>query len=125
MICAQQHITLVSKEIDDTQKTINDKISILERLATAAKERVNTEREKIIQHADTTRDEAFLEIDQLLEQQKKKLQDKSSQMNKLSLDKILPYMQCVTNQMEDLKEDNDQLFEITCTLPKIQVQYKH
>jgi hypothetical protein len=68
LICAQKHITLVTEQIDDAQKTINDKISILERLAAAAKERVNAERDKIIQQADIQRDEGFLQIDQLLEQ---------------------------------------------------------
>ncbi len=125
LICAQKHVTLVTEQIDDAQKTINDKINILEQLAATAKERVNAEREKIIQQADIQRDEGFLQIDQLLEQQKKHLQDKSSQLSQLSLDKVSLSIQRITNEIENLNEDNDQLFDVQCIPPKIQIQYKH
>jgi hypothetical protein len=125
LICAEKHVILVTEQIDDAKKTINDKISLLEPLAAAAKERFNAEREKIIQQADIQRDEGFLQIDQLLEQQKKHLQDKSSQLSQLSLDRISLSIQRITNEIEHLNEDNDQLFHITCTPPKIQIQYKH
>jgi hypothetical protein len=125
LICAQKHVNLVTEQVDNAQKTINDKISILERLAAAAKERVNEEREKIIQQADIQRDEGFAQIDQLLEQQKKHLQDKSNQLNQLSLDKISLSIQRVTNEIEDINEDNDQLFYVTLIPPKIQIQHKH
>ncbi len=125
LICAEKHVILVTEQIDDAKKTINDKISLLEPLAAAAKERFNAEREKIIQQADIQRDEGFLQIDQLLEQQKKHLQDKSSQLSQLSLDKVSLSIQRITNEIENLNEDNDQLFDVQCIPPKIQIQYKH
>ncbi len=125
MDCAQKHVALAAEQVDVAQHTLDDKISILDRLSAAAKERVTAEHDKIIQQADTERDQAFVQIDQLLEQQKKQIQDKSTQLNQLSFDKISSYVQCMTSEMEEINEDNDQLFCVTCTPPKIQVQYKH
>jgi hypothetical protein len=123
--CAPKHIALATEQISAAQDILNDKITILDQLSNAAKERVNAERDKIIQQVDTERDQACVQIDELHEQQKKQIQDKSTQLNQLPLDKISSYIQRMTNEMEDLTECNDQLFCVTCTSPKIQVQHKH
>ena len=73
---------------------------------------------------DTERDQAYAQIDQSVELEKKQIQGKSSELNQLSLDKIDSYIQRITSEMENLHEDNDQLFCVTCTPAKIQVQHK-
>ncbi|UJR19959.1 hypothetical protein I4U23_023091 [Adineta vaga] len=108
--CAQKHVELSNQQIEAAKQVLANKINVLDRLVVAAKERVKIEREKIIQQADTERDRAFIQIDELYEQQKKQLQDKSTEMHQLGLDKISSYIQRMTNEIEDLNEDNQQLF---------------
>jgi hypothetical protein len=122
--CAKEHVALATKQVDIAQQALDDKMSILDRLAAGAKERVNVECDKIKQGVDIERDQAFVQIDQLLEQQKKQIQDKSNELSQLSLDKISSYIERMTSEMEILNEDNDQLFCVTCTPPKIQIQHK-
>lgn len=123
LICAQNHVTLVAEQINNAQKTIDEKINILERLAVAAKERVNVERDRIIQQADIQRDQGFTQIDQLFEQHKKYLQDESIQLSQLSMDEVSLSIQRITSEIEHLTEDNDQLFDVKCTPPKIEIQH--
>ncbi len=125
MDCAPKHVALATEQVNVAQHALNDKMSILDRLSTAAKERVNAEHDRIIQQAGTERDQALVQIDQLLEQQKKQIQDKSTELSQLSLNKISSYIQRMTSEMEGLNENNDQLFCVTGTSPKIQVQHKH
>jgi hypothetical protein len=124
MECAQKHVALATQQIDAAQYVLNDKMSIIDRLSAAAKERVNADRNKIIKQADTERDQAFVQIDQIAEQQKKQIRDKSAQLSELPLDEIPSFIQLMTSEMEYINEAKDQLFPIDITLPKIQVQQR-
>jgi hypothetical protein len=108
--------------VEVAQNMLNDKMGIIDRLSATAKERVNTDRDRIIKTADTERDQAFAKIDQIAEQRKKQIRDKHIELNDLSLDEIPSFIQHMTDQMEYVKETNNQLFLITSTMPKIQVQ---
>lgn len=90
-------------------------------MAAKAKERVNTEQDKIIQQADVQSDEAFTQINQLLEKQKKQLKEKINHLSQLSLSVISPSIQRIGNSIEHIIQDNQQLFQTTSLLPTIQV----
>lgn len=122
MDCAQKHVALGTEQIDIAQHVLNDKISIIDRLSAAAKECVNAECNRIIKQADIERDQAFVQIDQIAEQQKKQIRDKNTQLSELPLDEITSFVQLMTSDLECLNEGNNQLFRINSTLPKIQVQ---
>lgn len=121
MECAQKHVKLVDEQIQAAEDFVTNKFGILDRLVIVARERVNAEREKIIEQANLERDQAFMQINELYLQQMKYMQDSSSQLRQLSLDKVSPYIQRMNSNMEDLNEDNQQLFHVTCTAPRIQV----
>jgi hypothetical protein len=125
MDCAQKHVALANQQVDAAQHVFNDKIGILDRLSAAAKACIKAEHNKIIKQADTERDQAFAQIDQFLEQQKKQIRDKNTRLSQLPLDEIPSHIQRVTREMEYINEENKQLFSVTCTSPRIQVQHKH
>lgn len=121
MDCAQKHVNLATEQIDVAQHVLNDKISIIDRLSAAAKERVNADRDQIVRQADIEKMQAFAKIDQMVEQQKKTIRDKHGQLTELPLDEIAPFIERMTTEMEYLHESK-QLFEINTVMPKIQVQ---
>jgi hypothetical protein len=124
MDCAQKHVALAAEQVDVAQHVFNDKMSIIDHLSAAAKKRVDADRNKIIEQADTERDQAYAQIDRFAEQQKKQIRDKSTQLSELSLDEIPSFIQCMTSEMEYLNEANNKLFHINSTWPKIQVQQR-
>ncbi|CAF1661378.1 unnamed protein product [Adineta ricciae] len=124
MECAQKHVKLVDEQIQIAEEFVTNKLSILDRLVIIARERVNAEREKIIEQANVERDQAYMQINELYHQQMKHMQDSGFQLRQLSLDKVLPYIQRMKNNMEALNEDNQQLFHVACTAPRIQVKHK-
>jgi hypothetical protein len=124
MECAQKHVALANEQIDVAQHVLNDKISVIDRLSAAAKEQVNADRNKIIKQADIERDQAFVQIDRIAEQQKKHIRDKNAQLSELPLDEITSFVQRMTDEMEYVNEANKELFLISSSLPKIQVQQR-
>jgi hypothetical protein len=124
MECAQKHVALATEQVDVAQHVLNDKMSIIDHLSAAAKERVDADRNKIIEQADTERDQAYAQIDQFAQQQKKQIKDKNTQLSELSLDEIPSFIQSMTSEMEYLNEANNKLFHINSTWPKIQVQQR-
>lgn len=125
MDCAQKHVNLATEQIDVAQHVLNDKISIIDRLSAAAKERVNADRDRIVKQADIQKMQAFTQIDQIAEQQKKNIRDKHAQLSELPLDEISPFIEHMTTEMEYLHENSNQLFPINTVMPKIQVQEQH
>lgn len=124
MDCAQKHVDLANQTLMEVQHVLNDKINVIDRLAVAAKERVNADRNKIVELADVERDRALIQIDQLAEQQKTQIRDKCAELHETSLDQIPSVSQSTINAMKHLDESNAQLFQITSTWPKIVVQQK-
>jgi hypothetical protein len=122
MECAQKHVTLANEQIDVAQHLLNDKMSIIDRLSAAAKERVSADCNRIIKQADIERDQAFVQIDQIAEQQKKHLRDKNTQLSELPLDEIPSFIELMTSEMEHLNETSNQLFRINTIFPKIQIK---
>ncbi len=124
MECGQKHVALANEQVEVAQHVLNDKMSIIDRLSAAAKERVNADRNRLMKQVDTEREQAFVQIDQIAELQKKQIRDKHAQLSELPLDEIPSFIQHMTNEMEYVNETNNQLFSINSTLPKIQVQQK-
>ncbi len=124
MECAQKHVALANEQVDVAQHMLNDKMSVIDRLSAAAKDRVNADHNNIIKRADAERDQAFAKIDQIAQQQKKRIRDKNAQLTELALDKIPWFIQLMTTEMENVNEANDRLFRIHSTLPNIQVQHE-
>ncbi len=122
MECAQKHVALATEQIEIAQHVLNDKMSIIDRLSAAAKERVNADRNKIIKQADIERDQAFAQIDQLAAEQKNQIRNKSTHLSELSLDEIPSFIQHMTSEMDHINEANNHLFRVNTVLPKIQVR---
>jgi ABC-type phosphate transport system auxiliary subunit len=123
MECGQKHVALANEQVEVAQHVLNDKMSIIDRLSAAAKERVDADRNRIMKQAETEREQAFAKIDQIAELQKKQIRDKHTQLSELPLDEIPSFIQHMTNEMEYVSETNNRLFRVNSTLPKIQVEH--
>lgn len=125
MGCAQRHVDLATEQVDVAQHLLNEKMSILDRLSAAAKERVNVERNRILQQADTERAKALERIDQLVEQHTKQIKAKNSKLDQLPLDAIPAYIQDMTDELEYIDEGNNQLLQVASGMPTINVIDSH
>ena len=121
MGCAQRHVDLATEQVDVAQHLLNEKMSILDRLSAAAKERVNVERNRILQQTDTERAKALERIDQLVEQHTKQIKVKNSKLGQLPLDAIPAYIQDMTDELEYINESNNQLLQVVSAMPTINV----
>lgn len=125
MECAQQHVAQSAEEIAAAKQVLITKASVLNQLAVAAKERVQIEREKIIRQADSVRDQAWLQIDELHELLKKQLEEKYIRLDQLSLDQVSPFIERMAEEMEDFEEDNEDFFHVHTTPAKIEIECEH
>jgi hypothetical protein len=124
MNCAKQHVILANDQMYNIQKVLDDKIIILDRLSTIVKERINAEYDRILTQANTDRDQAYAQINQLIEEYKQQIRENNSELNQLPVNEASAFARRMNSEFECINEDNNQIFCVATTLPKIQVQHK-
>jgi len=97
--CAQKHVALATGQVNSAQHLLDDKMSKLGRLSTAVKERVDVEYKRILKQAEAEQNQAFAHIDQMIEQLKKQICDKSTQLKQLPLNEISVFVQGMTSNI--------------------------
>ncbi|UJR29035.1 hypothetical protein I4U23_010250 [Adineta vaga] len=122
LVCAQKHVALSDGQIDAAQNMLNEKMSIIHRLAAAAKQRVNADCDQIALQIDIEREQAFAQIDQIAEEKRKEIRNRSARLAELSSDEISSYVQSITSKMNYINDTDYQLLHIESTPPKIQVK---
>jgi hypothetical protein len=123
MECAQKHVARANEQANVVLDILNNKLNILDRLSAEAKERVTTERNRIIHRAETEQKQASTQIDKLLEQYKTQVREKNTQLSQQSLDKIPTFIEQMTRDLDYILETNQQLFSPVTIMSKIHVQH--
>jgi hypothetical protein len=114
--CAQKHVALATGQVNSAQHLLDDKMSTLGRLSIAVKERVDVEYKRILKQAEAERNQAFAHIDQMIEQLKKPICDKSTRLKQLPLNEISAFAQGMASKMKYIHEDKSHLFGVSTTL---------
>lgn len=123
--CAQKHVNLVAQENDGAVHFLNEKLNVLDRIATVTRQRIEAEHNEIVQEADAERDRAFTLLAQMIEVEKQQVSNKKQQLNELPLNEILKFIQKVKSDVQYLTDQNDNLFSINSTTPQIVLRRQH
>ena len=125
MDCIQKHISQANESVDAVQHFLNKKIAVVDHLTTLAKDRVHAERRKLMEEVDAQYDQALIHIDEIAEEQKKKILRKNAQLLDLSLNEIPEVTRRIIDEMQYLTEDRDEVFQIDTTFPTVVVHQKN
>ena len=124
MECVQIHIAQANESVEGVQDYLNKKMAVVEHLSVLAKERVEDERRGMMEQVDTQCNQALLRIDEIAEEQKKTIREKNKRVLNLPLNEIHSVTRRIIDEMQYLREGDDQVFQIVSTLPTVIAQPK-
>lgn len=124
MECVQIHIAEAKESVDGVQDYLNKKIAVVEHLSLLAKARVEGERRSLMEQVDVQCNQALLRIDEIAEEQKRKIREQNNRALNLPLNEIPSVTRRIIDEMQYLTEDDDQVFRIVSTLPTVVVLSK-
>lgn len=101
---------------------LNEKLDILDRIATNTRQKIVTERDKLVQKADAERDRSFALLTQMIEEEKQQLRNKNKQLNDLPLNELQMFIQKLKSDVQHLTDKNSGLFNVSSTPPQIILQ---
>lgn len=120
--CAQKHVNLVGEESDAVTHLLNEKLDVLDRIAVNTRQKISAEHNKIVERANAERDQSFVLLAQMIEEEKQQLWNKNTQLNELPLNEIPTFIQRLKSDLRYLTDKNNRLFNVSNTAPKIVLQ---
>jgi hypothetical protein len=117
--CAQKHVNLVAQESDGAMHLLNEKLDVLDRIATNTRQKIVAERDKIVKQADVERDRSFALLAQMIEEEKQQIRNKNKELNELPLNEIPIFIQQLKSDVQHLIDKNDSFFVVNSSAPQI------
>jgi hypothetical protein len=117
--CAQQHVNLVAQESDGVVHILNEKLDVLDRIATNTRQKIVTERDKIVKQVDAERDRSFALLAEMIEEEKQQIRDKNKELNELPLNEVPEFIRQLKTDVQPLLDNNDSFFVVNSSAPQI------